>query len=139
MGVEQFEIRREDLTASTFRVAVQIFGTTNIWMMGVPYIAIDPTFPHRLNSFDNVPISYGSTLVNVTAKNPTEVLYYSNTINFTQQAGASAFREFREPLDQSKILLYMMALNIWSTNEGSGPTWYPITLAIDAEITSTQT
>lgn len=71
LGVEQFEIRRVDLTASTYKVAVQIFGTTNIWMMGVSYIAIDPTFPHRLNSFDGVPLNYSAgDLVNVTVKNP---------------------------------------------------------------------
>jgi len=58
-----FEIRRLGLTASTFKVQVDIIGVTNIWIFNVPYIAIDPTFPHHLNSFDNVPINYGETLV----------------------------------------------------------------------------
>jgi hypothetical protein len=29
----------------------------------VPYVAIDPTFPHHLNTFDNVPINYDRNLV----------------------------------------------------------------------------
>jgi len=42
---------------------MQIFGVTNIFLMSVPYLAIDPAFPHHLNSFDNVPLNYNSTLV----------------------------------------------------------------------------
>ena len=62
-GVEQFEIRRLGLTATTFTVQVDIIGTTNLYILNVPYIAVDPTFPHHLNSFDNVPINYGTQLV----------------------------------------------------------------------------
>lgn len=42
---------------------MDIIGTTNLYILNVPYIAVDPTFPHHLNSFDNVPINYGTTLV----------------------------------------------------------------------------
>ena len=49
-----------DLTASTFKAAVQIFGVTNLNILNVPYVAVDPTFPHHLNSFDNVPLNYSS-------------------------------------------------------------------------------
>jgi hypothetical protein len=38
-------------------------GSTTILTLNVPYLAIDPNFPHHLNSFDNVPINYGKTLV----------------------------------------------------------------------------
>jgi hypothetical protein len=55
---EFFEIRMTGLTAATFSVEVQLFGTTNIWFLAVAYIAVDPTFPHHLNSFDNVPVNY---------------------------------------------------------------------------------
>ena len=51
------------MTSSTFTVSMQIFGFTNIFVLTVPYLAIDPQFPHHLNSFDNVPINYNSTLV----------------------------------------------------------------------------
>jgi hypothetical protein len=47
-----------DLTASTFTVSIQIFGVTNLFVLTVAYIAIDPQFPHHLNSFDNVPVNY---------------------------------------------------------------------------------
>ena len=59
-GQERFEIERVDLTASSFEVSVQIVGVTNIWILNVPYIAIDPEFPHHLNSFDNVPVNYSA-------------------------------------------------------------------------------
>jgi len=47
-------------------VAIQIVGSTYINVLCVSFIGIDPTFPHHLNSFDNVPVNYGSTLVNIT-------------------------------------------------------------------------
>ena len=56
LGQEQFEIRRKDLTATTFKVEIQIFGVTNLHILSVAYLAVDPTFPHHLNSFDNIPI-----------------------------------------------------------------------------------
>ena len=63
--------------------------------MGVPYIAIDPDFPHRFNSFDGVPLNYSNgDLVNVTAKNPSQILYYYNTINYTQQAAGTSYTRF---------------------------------------------
>lgn len=39
---------------------MQIYGFTNIFLLAVPYLAIDPLFPHHLNSFDNVPLNYSS-------------------------------------------------------------------------------
>ena len=60
LAPEQFEVERIDLTSSTFTVEVEIVGTTNIWKLNVPYIAIDPNFPHHLNSFDNVPANYSA-------------------------------------------------------------------------------
>jgi hypothetical protein len=60
---ETFEIRKLSLDASSFTVQVDIIGSTNIYILNVPYLAVDPTFPHHLNSFDNVPVNYGSTLV----------------------------------------------------------------------------
>ena len=61
--------------------------------MGVSYIAIDPTFPHRLNCFDGVPLNYSKgDLTNVTVKNPNTKLTYSNTINYTTQASATSYK-----------------------------------------------
>ena len=39
---------------------MQIVGSTYIWILNVPYIAIDPEFPHRIVSFDNVPVNLSS-------------------------------------------------------------------------------
>ena len=65
---------------------VEIIGVTNIWLLNVPYIAIDPSFPHHLNSFDNVPVNYSnSNLVNISTKSTT-LQTYTNRINYTQQA-----------------------------------------------------
>ncbi len=47
-------------------MTVQILGVTNILKLNVPYIAIDPAFPHHMNSFDNVPVNYSNgDIVNI--------------------------------------------------------------------------
>ena len=128
-----------ELTASYFRVAVQISGPTNIWILNVPYIAIDPGFPHHLNSFDNVPVNYDAgSLTNITAKNKNSLLTYTNVVNYTKQAGSLAYKSFKPPLENNKILFYIMALNIRSTNEGNVPvsSFYPIDFHITLTILS---
>ena len=140
MGQEIFEIRREDLTASTFRVSVQIYGVTNIWILNVPYIAIDPQFPHHLNSFDNVPVNYNAgSLTNITSKSKTQVNTYTNVINYTVQAADRQFKRFSLPLDNNKIILYICALEIYSTNEKTSLPWYPIDYFVETEILSEET
>ena len=89
---------------------------TNVWILNVPYIAIDPTFPHHLNSFDNVPINYGTTLTNITVK-ATEPTVFTNVVNYTQQAAGLTYTSFLEPFENNKILLYIMALDIFSKFE----------------------
>ena len=87
-------------------MAVQIVGSTWIFTMNVPYIAIDPTFPHHLNSFDNVPVNYSAgPLVNITDKSY-NMQTYTNTINYTQQTAGMRFRTFQTPLSRNKILLF---------------------------------
>ena len=50
----------------------------------MPYIAIDPLFPHHLNSFDNVPVNYNAgPLTNLTSKSTTRLLTYRNVVNYT--------------------------------------------------------
>jgi len=73
------------LTTTTFTVQVDIIGTTNLYILNVPYIAVDPTFPHHLNSFDNVPINYGTTLVNLTNK-VSGTTSFTNIINYSEQS-----------------------------------------------------
>lgn len=115
------------LTASTFTVSVQIYGVTNIYRLNVPYIAIDPQFPHHLNSFDNVPVNYNAgPLINITSKSTTQVNTYTNVINYTLQSAGRTFTKFKLPLENNKILLFICALEIYSTNEGSSLPWYPI-------------
>ena len=105
------------MTASTFSVAVQIEGSTYIYVLCVPFIGIDPTFPHHLNSFDNVPVNYGSTLVNITAQDPVNTLYYTNTINYTQQVGGSSiYNKFLTPFSRNKVLLFMTSMFIRGNN-----------------------
>ena len=72
-------------------------GWTNIWILNVPYIAIDPQFPHHLNSFDNVPVNYNAgSLVNITHKS-TIVQSYTNIVNYTQQAVGLKYTSFNSP------------------------------------------
>lgn len=89
--------------------------------MKVRYIAIDRAFPHKLNSFDNVPINYlNGALTNITV-NSSSLTYYSNTINFTAQSIASGqnFIEFLTPLTDNKILLFMTSLQMDGSLESS--------------------
>ena len=65
----------------------------------MPYIAIDPDFPHHLNSFDNVPVNYSNgALTNITTKSTTQILTYTNTINYTAQASDRSYKTFSDPL-----------------------------------------
>lgn len=41
-GQERFQINRTQLTAASFTVSVQLIGATNLHILNVPYIAIDP-------------------------------------------------------------------------------------------------
>ena len=104
--------------------------------MNVPFIAIDPTFPHHLNSFDNVPVSYGSTLINITTQNTTSPTYYTNNINYTQQVGtSSSYNTFLTPFTRNKVLLFMTSLFIEGQSD-SGATLYPVDLQVDASVVS---
>jgi hypothetical protein len=111
MASEYFEVNKTSLSGTAFSVMVQISGITNIWLLGVRYIAISPDFPHHLNSFDNVPVSYGSILVNISNRSPS-LQYYTNVINYTDQAAAQgyAFNKFAMPYDNFKILIFMTSL-----------------------------
>jgi len=51
------------LTSSTFSVEIQIYGITNLHLLTVAYIAVEPNFPHHFNSFDNVPLNYSSGII----------------------------------------------------------------------------
>lgn len=80
--------------------------------MNVPFIAIDPLFPHHLNSFDNVPVNYGAgALVNITVQNSVSTTYYTNSINYTQQVGSSSsYNTFLTPYSRNKVLLFMTSM-----------------------------
>ena len=120
------------MTASTFKVAVQIYGVTNIHILNVPYIAIDPNFPHHLNSFDNVPVNYNNgALTNITARSTSSILTYTNTINYTVQANGRSYKTFSTPATNNKILLYICAIDIFSTNEYDNLPWYPINFYVE--------
>jgi hypothetical protein len=74
------------VTQSIFSVKVQIIGVTNLFLLNVAYIAGEPTFPHHLNSFENVPINYTSgPLVNISAAS-TQATTFTELINYTKQA-----------------------------------------------------
>lgn len=87
--------------------------------MSIRYIGIDPTFPHHLNSFDNVPVNYTyGPLVNVSVSNPAQT-YFVNVINYTLQAQSRGFTytTFSNPLSNCVILLFMTALDVNSVGD----------------------
>ena len=121
-------------------MSVQIYGVTNIYRLNVPYIAIDPEFPHHLNSFDNVPVNYNAgALTNIPSKSTTVVHSYTNVINYTVQASGRTFTKFIPPLENIRILLFICALEIYSTNEGYSLPWYPIDYHVEPTVLSETT
>ena len=113
-------------------------GVTNIWILNVPYIAIDPQFPHHLNSFDNVPVNYNAgNLVNITQKSTTQVMVYTNIVNYTQQAQGLRYTTFSQPYSNNRILLFMTSLFIFGQLENNNPPFFPIDLRVSAEVIST--
>lgn len=134
-----FEVNRTALTTSSFSFLVQIQGITNIWLMEVRYVGIDKTFPHHLNSFDNVPVNYTfGPLVNISTAN-TNLQTFRNAINYTAQAIANGltYKTFSTPLTNNKILLFMTSFFVKSTVE-SGGTVYPLNLNVVANVISTE-
>jgi hypothetical protein len=125
-----FEVNRTGLTSNTFSVLVQISGVTNIWILSVSYFAISKTFPHHLNSFDNVPVNYNNgPLINLTVSNSLRPNYYFNIINYTAQAIANGniHQYFSLPLSNSKIVPFITSLFV------SGPATsivYPLDLRV---------
>ena len=113
-------------------------GVTNIWILNVPYIAIDPQFPHHLNSFDNVPVNYNAgNLVNITQRSETQVMVYTNIVNYTQQAQGLRYTTFSQPYSNNRILLFMTSLFIFGQLENNNPPFFPIDLRVSAEVIST--
>ena len=112
---EQFEVNRTSLNSTSFSVAVQILGTTNIVHMNVPYIAIDPTFPHHINSFDNVPVNYSAGPITNISWNAAQSTY-TNIINYTAQATGLTYSSFQLPLSRNKVLLFLTSLFIAAVN-----------------------
>ena len=132
-------MRRLGLTDSTFSVQVRIQGVTNVRRLSVSYIAIDPLFPHHLNSFDNVEADYPGLvpLTNVTTHQSLTTTYH-NTVNYTQQAAGMGHKIFYEPFENIKILLFMTSLNIEGTNK-CVPPLYEVDLNVNAVVMSIDT
>lgn len=107
-----FEVNKTSLTTTSFSVKVQISGNTDIWIIVVRYIAVSKTFPHHLNSFDNVPVNYNNgALTAFSARSLTQITY-TNTINYTLQANSigSSYNTFNAPYSNIKILLFMTSM-----------------------------
>ncbi len=116
---------------------IDISGSTTILRLNVAYLAVDPTFPHHLNSFDNVPINYGQNLINITTKQ-NFTTYYSNIINYSVQAAGRQYNTFQDPLDSNKILLYITSINIMATGLTLVST-FPFNMRISYQIISSTT
>ena len=79
------------------------------------YLAVDPTFPHHLNTFDNVPINYtAGDIVNITYMQP-KLAYYTNYINYTEQAEGLLYTKFTKPYSSNYIVLYMTSFWVRGT------------------------
>jgi hypothetical protein len=107
-----YEVNRTALTTTSFSVKVQIRGNTDIWIVVVRYIAVSKSFPHHLNSFDNVPVNYNNGALTAFDTRTMTLITYTNTINYTLQANSigSAYTNFTAPYTNAKILLFMTSM-----------------------------
>jgi hypothetical protein len=98
---------------------------TNLWVLTVAYLAVDPTFPHHLNTFDNVPINYtAGDIVNITIQQ-SKLTYYTNYINYTDQAKGLLHSKFTTPYSSNNIVLYMTSFWVRGTF-GTAPNYCPV-------------
>ena len=112
---------------------MQITGYTNLWMLEVRYVGISISFPHHLNSFDNVPVNYTKgALVNISTTSST-MTTYQKIVNYTAQATAAGltYKYFSLPLTNNKVLLFMTSMFITGTVD-FGSTSNPISLTVTA-------
>ena len=71
--------------------------------------------------------------MNITSMSPTNVLTYTNYVNYTQQGVGLKYNTFRDPLNNTKILLFMTSLFIFGQLENGNPPFYPIDLRVSGE------
>lgn len=86
--------------------------------MAIRYVGVDKSFPHHLNSFDNVPCNYLNGALTIFSIKSSTPKTYTNNINYTQQAQSigSTYTTFSTPLSNNKILMFMTSMYL----DGSG-------------------
>ena len=63
-----------------------------------------------------MPVNYSAgALTNITSKSMS-LQTYTNVVNYTQQCAGLNYNRFKSPISNNRILFYIMALNIRSTN-----------------------
>ena len=125
------------ITASTFSVLIQIYGVTNLNFLIVPYVAIDPEFPHHMNSFDNVPINYTSGELTKFAVQSSSELTHTERIDYHAQTSGRTFRTFPANSDGNyngnKILMLLTSLFI-SASFNNGVSYFPVQITVSYNI-----
>jgi hypothetical protein len=89
-----------------------------------------------LNSYDNVPVNYGSTLTNISTATA-GFTTYQNIINFTSHSNflGYTYNRFSTPLSNNRILLFLSALSFQGTSDTSGPL-NPLSFVVSTSILS---
>lgn len=99
-----------------------IDGYTNIRIITMQYLAADRSFPYHLNIFNDIPVSYSSTLTNITttAGGMATNRSYRNYINYTNLANSigTTHTVFGSNLAKCDIVLFLCAIY----NKGTGNT-----------------
>lgn len=89
-----------------------INGVTNIRILTIIYLAVDPSYPYHLNTFNNVQANYstGGPLTNITSG--TGLQNYINTINYTELANdfLYTYTAFGANLAKDLVALYLSAI-----------------------------
>jgi len=108
-------------TPTGFTIYTMINGITNIRIFTIAYMAIDPSYPYHLNTFNNIEVNYttGGPITNISTGTGTRT--YTNTINYTQIANAYGytFKTFGSNLAKDLVALYLSAIyNSGSSTKG---------------------
>lgn len=134
-----YELYRVGLTNRDVTFFARVVGISRIWILEVRYLVISKSFPHLVNTFDNMPVNMSAgPLTNISSRSLTPKTY-TNTINFTTQATGTAYNHFSTPLTNNKIIVFPTTLYLSGTEEPtpSSPA-NPLSLSITATPISTE-
>lgn len=112
-----YEVTKTAITNRDITIQARVLGISRIWVLEVRYFVVSKTFPHLLNTFDNVPVNLSSGAITNISTYSLSTKTYTNTFNFnTQSTGTgSTYTSFAAPLSNNKIVVFPTTLYLSGT------------------------